>query len=350
MQKDRDLSFDAFRGIAIITVVAIHAGAGDFSWLYSSIGKWNYRFLFTYLQLLFFAVPTLIFMSGYWSSKRPIKSLGDYKTFLTRKLPRILIPYLFWSFVSFGYGVVKTHDINARQIIIRLLTGGACFPYYFIIVIAQLYVITPFLQYINRRSYGPASVLILNIISLLALYLSRVYNVILHLPAYLPFYSWIVYYEIGLLMGNRGNKIFVPKNMRLFILPAILISLLISELEGFILLTEYDNPMFAISPIKYSSMLYSVCIILGFLFVKDRVKYWPKFLVAIGNYSFGIYLIHIFVLNKVIEIVQKSNIIFSLQPLCQLIIVLATVSICFVLISITRKLLPKSFCRRVLGF
>jgi len=350
MQKDRDSSFDAFRGFTIIAVVAAHAVIPGSYWC----DYWDFRYLF-YRQLFNFPVPVFLFISGYWLSKKPIKSLGDYKAFLTRRLSRILIPYLFWSFILLGYAAIKTHDINVYRIIRELLTGGACIPYFFIIMIVQLYIMTPVLQYINRKSYGLMLVLTFNVISLLALYLSRLYHVIWHLPASLPFYSWIIFYEIGLLIGSRDNKIFVPKSMRFFILPAILVFLLLSELEGMIILSKYDNLNFAISSTKYSSILYSVCIIIGFLFVRERLRYWPKFLVTMGNCSFGIYLIHVPVLNRIINVVQKTNIIYSFQPLYQftavlIIVVLITISICFVLISITRKLLPKSFCSKVLGF
>lgn len=349
MQQNHDLSFDAFRGLAIIAVVAIHTSATGFSWRYSATGEWNFFFLVACRQLLSFAVPAFIFISGYWLSTKPIKLLEDYKTFLVRRFSRILIPYLFWSFILLGYAAIKTHDINVRRVIFRLLTGGACPGYFFIIVIAQLYIITPLLKHINRKPYGLILVLILNIISLLALYLSRVYNIIGHLPAALPFYSWIIFYEIGLLMGSCDDKTFAAKNMRSFILPALLVSLLASELEGMILLLKYDNLSFAVSAVKYSSFLYSVCIILGFFLVRERIRYWPKSLVSIGNYSFGIYLIHFFILGRVANIFQKVN-IYSFQPLYQFIVVSITISICLALISTTRMLLPKPFCRKVFGF
>jgi len=347
MQKDRDPSFDAFRGLAIIAVVAIHAAFPGLSWRYSATGKWNFFFLVACLQLLVFAVPAFVFISGYWMSKKPIKSLADYKTFLIKRFSRIFVPYLFWSLILLGYPTIKTHTVNVREVIFKLLTGGACAGYFFIIMLAQLYIITPLLQYMNRKRYGLILVLILNIISVLALYLSRVYNIIGHTPAALPFYSWIIFYEIGLLAGERGGKVFTPQKMRLFILPAILASLLISELEGMILLLRYDNLGFAT---KYSSLLYSTSIIFGFLFLREYFRHWPKFLVSIGNYSFGIYLIHMFILGRVANVFQKINIIYTFQPLYQFIVALITISICFVLISITRKLLPKSFCRKVLGF
>jgi fucose 4-O-acetylase-like acetyltransferase len=344
MQKDRDPSFDAFRGLAIIAVVSIHAA-------YLVLADDINRYLVAYFNVLLFAVPAFIFISGYWSGQKPMGSSADYRAFLTKRLSRILIPYLFWSFVWLGYEASRTHDFNGSEIIRKLFLGQACIGYYFIILLAQLYILTPLFKYINRKSFGLELVLLLNIISLSILYLSRLFSIIWPLPASLPFYSWIIFYEIGLLAGDYDNrKTLMPKNMRFLILPAIFISLLISELEAMIILSKADNLNFALSATKFSSVFYSVCVILGFLLVREHIKYWPKSLVILGNFSFGIYLIHGPILNQAARLVQKSSIIYSFQSLYQFTVVLITILVCFALIYIIRKLLPESFCSKILGF
>jgi peptidoglycan/LPS O-acetylase OafA/YrhL len=349
MQTDRDLSFDAFRGIAIIAVIAIHAGSTGFLERQAlSDGKGIY-FLVAYFQPLFFAIPAFIFMAGYWAAKRPVNSIGDYKTFLVRKLPRILIPYLFWSLVIFGWKAVKTRNPDVYCMILALLTGRACFTYYFILLIAQLYVVTPVLRYINCSVYGPISVLVLNAATLLALYLLRIYHGIGGLSTYWLFCVWIIFYEIGLIAGSQDSK-FVLQKKRFFVLSALLVSLLLSVAEGIVWVSRYDNLSLAIAPIKYSSFIYSGCMILSFLAVRESIKRWPGILVAVGNYSYGIYLIHIFILARVVEIVKKIDILWSFPPASQFVIILATLSASFILISLTRKLLPETFCRRVFGF
>jgi surface polysaccharide O-acyltransferase-like enzyme len=351
MTEDRDLSFDAFRGFAIIAVVAIHAVVSVFAQRHFSAEPWNFFFLFAYFQLLEFAVPAFLFISGYWLSKRPINSLEDYKVFLMKRFSRVLIPYLFWSCLLLGYGAVT---IDIRETIHRLLTGGASVGYFFIIMIVQLYMLTPFLQYINRRRAGLVLVIVFNVLSLFTLYLSRLFHVIGHLPASLPFYSWIIFFEMGLWIGMRedklGNKMVSLRGIRPLILPALVICFLISVLEGMVLLMKYDNLNFAISPTKYSSVLFSVFVILGFLSVREHIKHYPKFLVTLGNYSFGIYLINTVILNRVVGLLQRFDIVYSLQPLYQLLLVFITVSICVLVISISRRLLPKFFCGKILGF
>jgi hypothetical protein len=224
--------------------------------------------------------------------------------------------------------------------------------YYFVIAIAQLYVLTPLLQYINRKlnGYGLMLVVIFGMASLLLLYLSRLFNVIWHLPIALLFYSWIIYYEIGLFMADRSNKVLAAPKMRLCILFAILGSWLISMLEAAIITSRYDNPYFATSVVKYSSLLYSVCVIFGFLFAREYFRRLPRLLSTVGYYSFGIYLINIIILGQVVRVFEKFSVIRSFQPFYQLMLVVTTLSICFVLISAARKLLPEFFCSKILGF
>ena len=175
MQENRDLSFDAFRGLAIIAVVAIHA-------IYFGGSPYSSGFLY-YRQLLNFCIPVFFFISGYWASRKPIDSLAGYKALLWKRLSRIFVPYLFWSSLILGYSAVKTGEVDGYKTVFLLL------PYYFIIALAQLYILTPVLQYLNRKlgGYGLILVLVFNMACLLALYLSRLFNVIWHLPAALPF-------------------------------------------------------------------------------------------------------------------------------------------------------------------
>ena len=344
MEKDRDLSFDALRGLAIIAVVATHG-------IYLGGSPDNPGFIY-YRQLLNFAVPVFFFMSGYWSSREEIASLSGYKTFLTRRLPRVLVPYLFWSLVLIGYPAIRTGDVDGYRMIFKLLTGGACMGYYFLIILAQLYILTPVLMYLNRKlgGYGLLLVFVFNMASFLAVYLSRLFNVIGHIPAALPFYSWIIYYEMGLFMTDRREGAAAGSKIRFFILPAILFSLLVSMLEAGVIASKYSNPGFANFPVKYSTFLYSACVIFGFIFGREYFRRLPKLLSTIGYYSFGIYLIHMIVLGGVVVIFQNSGAIRSFQPLYQLILVVITLSICLVLISASRKLLPEFLCSKILGF
>jgi membrane-bound acyltransferase YfiQ involved in biofilm formation len=214
--------------------------------------------------------------------------------------------------------------------------------------------LTPLLNYINRKPYGFISVLIFNMASLFVLYLLNLGDLwFVDDPYYLihsPFLLWVIFYQMGLLIGSRDSEEFIPRNMHKFILPAILVALVISVVEVITILSKYDDWHTAICAIKYSSFIYSTCIIFGFLVLRERLRSWPRFLVVLGDYSFGIYLIHMIILRGIVRIMPKVNTIHHLQVLYELMIVLITLTMCYVLIAITRKILPKPFYGRVLGF
>jgi len=344
MKVNRDLLFDSLRGIAIIAVIATHS-------IYLGGSPDSPGFLY-YRQLLNFAAPAFFFMSGYWASKKQIESFKDYKGFLKRRFFRIGTPYLFWSLILLSYSAIKKADFDGFEIAFKLLTGGACIGYYFIIAISQLYIMTPLLQYINKRLkwYGFAFVFVFNLAILFILYLSRSFTATSIRTIFVPFYSWIIYYETGLFIGVYYKNISVSPRIRTGILLAILGSWLASNFEASILLSKYGRPLFAASVVKYSSFVYSALVILGFLFWKDYFRHFSRLLSSIGHYSLGIYLIHAIILGRFAVVFQKVDFISSFQPVYQLILVAATTAASLVFIIAARKLLPESFCVRVLGF
>jgi probable poly-beta-1,6-N-acetyl-D-glucosamine export protein len=263
-----------------------------------------------------------------------------------------LIPYFMWSFVYILFKAIGTHHIDMRETAFTLLTGEAPGPYYywFFIMISQIYVLSPLLQKLNRRQYGLILVITLNMLAILFRYVSKLYLHDTWIPSYLSFCSWVMFFQIGLLAGSDGKGILNSARMRLFILPAILVSLLISQAEAIVMLSKYGNAAIALSPLKYSSLLYAVCVIFGFLFVRERFKNWPKLLIISGQYSLGIYLIHVFVLSQVVRFCDSFSVIFLYQPVHQLVLVATTLLICIVLISAVRKVLPEFIYSKIMGF
>jgi fucose 4-O-acetylase-like acetyltransferase len=347
--ENRDVSFDALRGIAIIAVVAIHA----IPWQ-----EYKDYVILSYRQLLNFAVPVFLFISGYWSTKKPIISFEDYKQFLIKRFSRILIPYLFWSVIYLTFEDIKIHDFELDKTIIMLLTGKASVQFYFIILILQLYALTPLLQYINRRKFGIEVVFLLNMIYLLVQYLMCLHGLwnftdplgLVHISFNVPFLSMVIFYQTGLLMRSHYNARSIPHSMSSFIPSAILLSATVSVQESLMILAHYDNWRMAISPLKYSSFLYFACIIWGFIAFREHFKNWPRLLITLGEYSFGIFLIHMIIIRGINKVLHKIDLSWLSQFPYQFIVILITLSICFILIYLTRRLLPKPLCGKVLGF
>jgi len=165
-------------------------------------------------------------------------------------------------------------------------------------------------------------------------------------------YSWIIYYEFGLLAGEREMAVPTRKTrlFRPFVFYALLVSLLISMMETAAILSKFETPAFAAFPTTYSSLLYSVCVIIGFLFYREYFERFPRLFWKLGRYSFGTYLIQMFVLGSIVWIFDRFSLFHSFQPLRQLVLVVTTLFVCFVLIAAARRVLPKLICSKIMGF
>jgi probable poly-beta-1,6-N-acetyl-D-glucosamine export protein len=353
MQQVRDTSFDAFKGVAIIAVVAIHSIGYSLMNPKFEPDLWSYYLVIACRQLLNFAVPVFIFISGYWTPTN-ISSGKEYGAFLKKRIPRVLIPYMFWSLIILTIFSLSGQDLHFREILTKLITGGAIGPYYFVILIIQLYLLTPLIQITDSKISGIISICLINLFSLLSLYVLRLHqHTDIPLQNYaLPFYSWIIFYELGRLMHRTGGKIFDKKDSYI-IMSGVIAGIIFSIFEAKILLLKYDNLEFAVSALKFSSFIYSISIIFAFMYLREFIKEWPQFLVRIGDRSFGIYLIHaplIYIAAGIIRNIYFLNLLHPFQLTYSFFIAIISLSISYMSITICQKVFSDSFCKKILGF
>lgn len=304
--------------------------------------------------MLNFAVPSFIFMSGYWMAKKTEGITGaDYINFLRRRLLRVMIPFLFWSLVYFSYAVAKMHDINVAQIPLMFFTGKYTYHLYFVVVIAQLYILTVPLNFIDSRPYGFISILMLNMVGLFIIYyfcLSGCWRTYANFHKInSPFYEWVIFYYIGLRLGKADGEIYIPRNIHGFIMYALLIAIVISMMES-IIISKCKHGEMSDSALKFSSFIYSTCIIFCFLALRERLQTLPRFLVILGEYSFGVYLMHGIILRGLVKVFHNVHVLYSFQMLYEFIIVSMTLVICCSVIAVSRKLIPRPIYSKILGF
>lgn len=132
----RDNYYSFMKGIAIIAVLFIHTpfmgsdGAAAIAC----------RQIFTFAVALFF------FLSGYFVKDKSLDAKGIF---------RIFIPYIIWSVLWFTETTVTgSQPVNAWKIINTIFFGGAFFPLYFLIVLIELKLLSPWLARHIRRLYG----------------------------------------------------------------------------------------------------------------------------------------------------------------------------------------------------
>lgn len=251
-------------------------------------------------------------MSGYLT-KIQIK---DLKAFYRKRLTRVIIPYLLWSFI---YTITtKNIDLNIfKKYLYNIITTKGCYTLYYIGVYVQLVMLTPILGKIAKTKFKYVPFVIQPIWIFMFRYVcNRAFagNV---------FTSWISYYYLGMLLGNNIIKIKVKyEKWAIF----YLISILIQITEGMVWYKAYNNMDMATTQVRISSMISSIIfLILSYFYIIDnsvKIKNNRLYgnLVKIGNLSFGIYLCHPMIIRVINKIDLNSYLVFPINTVIVLIL------------------------------
>lgn len=309
-------------GLAIIAVVSNHAAhrglTAMFWWTdqylpgttipnYDQYGSLSYYALIAVIQLAFFSVPSFLFVSGFFIgyTARGSHTALNWKVVRTRIII-ILIPYLIWSSIRFlGNWFESCLDGTCQlqqpiEYLRMLITGDT---YWFVPLIVQLYLLSPFLVQIAKKNWR---ILLLIAIfaqlgGLIASYLS-IYGIDVH-----PFFYnslATIWFPRDLIYSVSG--IIIALNLQVFkkwlsrvkwgLLIAVIVSAIfvILETEFFSRTsgTPYAHGHLAGGYLTIPMTFYIFSFIFCFLAFEEITIPFSKTLNKLGNRSYGIYLIH----------------------------------------------------------
>lgn len=328
--KQRDNYFSFMKGLAIIGVLFIH----------SEFMSSN-EFGIAARQVATFAVSLFFFVSGYFVKFDTVKlKLGGAL--------RLFIPYAIWSLLWFAETTITgSQPVTLWKVVNTLFFGGAFFPLYFLIVLIELKLLTPWIvrhikaltntsgQYAWYKDWAllitPIALLILYSIQYLTRQQPLVYAQV--------FPTWFLMYYAGCLAKNESIKISGP-----VALSAVLLSIYLMSLESTYIYEVLHVPFWAASQIKFSSFFYALA--LSFLLLSLHCEMKRNVVVRLGEMSFGIFLLHIPVKMGVDIIMNRM---FADNPLRQLAVVIMTLCLCYVALVVSYKILPDKI-NRYLGF
>ncbi len=276
----KNVKIQILRAISIFCVVIIH------TYPYNQLGI----FLRPFVN---FAVPVFVFLSGFLTKIE----IDDVKKFYKKRILRITIPYIIWSII---YTIFHK---SYSSFFYNLIMGSATGPFYYIITYLQLVLITPLLSKIANSKYKYLGFLVTPLALILKIFVT-IFNIrsglFYEVYNFLGIIRWFTYYYMGIMLSNGKIKIKLS-NIKLYILGvfSVVFQILVGEVWYFA-----GNYSMATSAGKLSAMFTSIvvlCIIYRWLTnskeISAKNKKICEFLVTIGDYSFGIYLSHIFVME-----------------------------------------------------
>jgi peptidoglycan/LPS O-acetylase OafA/YrhL len=284
---------------------------------FDQLGTPTYYSLRGVEQLIISSIPIFLFVSGFFVAM----ATGRNNTTISWRLvgvriSNLLIPYLIWSLIIFTVDFVLL-DIRYTPFnyIKRLAVGGATSAYYYVPLVCQLYLLSPFLVPLAKRRWR-----LLIVLSLLAQgYVQIVqYQLILdsplwpidqliHIPDW-AFPGYLFWFSSGIVVGFH----LAPFKQWLARIKWVLLSLTLLMLPLGVLEWEFLLRMSGqewLTPKRMiSDELFSGAIILCFLAFDHLSVPFSSRLGELGTKSYGIYLVHSMVL------LWASKVIYQLEP------------------------------------
>lgn len=340
-KSKRIFYFDALRALAISFVITLH--------IYSLVGYHmaamyphiNFNWIFTQIIGNPFRIGVILFLmlTGALSLGRD----WDIKSFLKKRIPRIVVPFLFWNllliplYIFFCYNgnvpYLQSFDFQSilNYIINAFLGKTSGFgPNWYFWMILGIYLIMPVINrwICNSEMYEIEYFLVFWLITSLF-----DFTLMMDFPIKLDYFtSPLGLVILGYYLRYTERKIFKNKYFvaLLIVVPAV-ITMILSYINS--------SPTYLAYPHRYSILL---CLEASGIFLlfrntefnidKDGILY--KIIFALAKYSYGIYIFH----YSVIMYLMRNVIIHVNHSLYMVIIFVLTVSVCIIIMSIMNRI------------
>lgn len=308
---------DFAKVIAAIAVVGIHATSRS-----ETAFAQHHEFLSLDFASVFinqwarFSVPLFIYLSAYGltrSDKGQGAGFGAYYwEFLRKRLPTILIPYLFFSALAFA---LDYKNLTLAGVGEKLMRGGADYHLYFLVILAQCYLLFPLLLRMHTYSqkFFRNFVLLSFILVVLLLYRTSSERILGYLGLGHPGWHasfciyWLPYFMLGILHAKQSPLKEKKEKSRGPSVP-LTIPIVMLALSGVI--TDYIYSSYAGIPIDYynhfsrpSVALYALAVI----YMLYSISVVPQKIAALAPLTFTVYLVHPSIL-RLVNLIQIHTI------------------------------------------
>jgi membrane-bound acyltransferase YfiQ involved in biofilm formation len=311
---------DLFRSLTMLTVILVHVLAAT-AYLYPTLfdnqvqnafidALHSNRFVFMYVSA---------FALVYVYHGKPFSAINFWK----KRSLGILVPYIIWSMLYVA--VANFWTISLRHYLklsfIDILNGEASFQLYFILITIQFYILFPFfIAFMNRVKNHPWTVLGISfLIQVVWLYWD--YRTIqmgrINLVGFWHYYehyreSIIFSYQFYFVLGGMSAmyftqiRAFLLRHYKLVISVA-LVSLIVFIGHYFLQVITYHEAIPHANAVTQPMMaFYATAVIFFVLWIscrwalnagKEHLPRAYKYIHTLSNASFGVYLMHAFVLT-----------------------------------------------------
>jgi probable poly-beta-1,6-N-acetyl-D-glucosamine export protein len=288
-----------FRGLAILLIVGLHACVTL---------NWEEAFLQRKLLIVLFNNGTVlfVFIAGFLFYHLH-KDKFDYRDYLKKKFLHVIIPYLIISipalFDKFYFDKIGDHWWMDKgfsesgpvfKVIFLLITGRHMGVFWFIPMISIVYLIGPLILRFARTKAFMYIVPVLTFLSLYTFRFGYYANIVLSLEYFFPIYLF------GIWVYKLKEFFFQHARTVVIILGIIYLGISIGEMLEWlpfnetIGLRDVKYTVYRFNYNKFKMVLFILFTLSGF-HIFNHVRIPP--LKLLGDYSFGIFFVHLYVIQ-----------------------------------------------------
>jgi len=284
---------DYLRGLAILAVITIHIT----TYFTKMPAITNLTIVYmTLIVLARYGVPIFILVSGFVLYNKYNKEF-KVSEFYIKRYSSIIPPYLIFSalYEKWNRGAITTVFVT------DLLTGRANQHLWFIILIIELCITYPVIMYVYNhfKNYSIAKYFLVA-----AFFINIISNTYLESYWFIPqMLGWLFYFVLGMYIRDNYESIDIREIARKY-WPLVITVACIGTVLSII---ELENTYFSMSILSnfqnteiFHQSLYiincsALTVIIFYISMFLYKKKGAKFISLVGSYSFGIYLIHAYI-------------------------------------------------------
>lgn len=305
MEKKRIDEVIGVRAVACMCVVMVHTLLTFITLQNISSDSSLYALLDTVRVLIVFGTPTFVFISALVVSYSYQKELPN--GFYIKRIKFILLPYLAMAVL---YALLAKYN-NLTELPERILFnafGG--YHGWFVLVVFQFYFLQQFFLR-NVEKWKPLIVLIISLI-INAIYLgffnfsepiknTPFLNYVWDKGYWLLFPGWVFYFSLAFYAGRNYVRFIrlVNKYKNAIILMLVVFAGVVVTINSLDIIESGSK--------RVDMIFYASTVILIMFILFSKVKTIPEVLKIISDYSFGIYLLHMFWLTIIYKVLQIAN-------------------------------------------
>lgn len=287
------------RVAATISVILVHVTA-EILYQYGYVSNFVWWTGNVYDSFVRFCVPVFVMLTGVLMLSRTY----ELSEFLKKRFSRIVLPFLFWSFVyamfALNDNISGGHEMSFWEIIewvIHLLLNGSSYHLWYIYMIIGIYLLVPILsKWIQNAT--EKEILYFILIWIFTLFINQPVLCIFRINIDLTYFSgFIGYLVLGYYLSIKSFS-FPKRIINVTAVFLVFIGVSITIFGTYFL--SHDSNSFEEYFYNYNTLNILMVSVGLFLFFKN-LEITNSIVVQISNfiskYSYGIYLVHVLILR-----------------------------------------------------